>query len=273
MTTLSILIPHDGSPASGAVIDALGPLLASGARVTLLYVDEGTGREKDAALADAKRRLAEAGVTLSVEHTVSKDPASAIVEVAEEQRPDLVAMSTHGQSGQHQRVRGGVAERVLRACPIPLFMANPFAERPTQFTSILVPLEPTPESAEILGPLVPIAKSVGARLTFLFVDFDDPTDTAEQRERRRADRAQDVESWLADPRKRAEDAGISVELRIAHGTPWTEILEATESGQYDLLAMTTHARSGVSRWAFGSVAERVLRACTIPVLVHRMGRD
>lgn len=270
MAPLSILIPHDGSPASGAVVDAVDPLVVPGTSITLLYVDEGA-RHRPHDLAAAEQRLTEAGATVSREDVSSTDPASAIVDFANESHPDLVAMSTHGQSGQHARTRGGVAERVLRSCSIPLYMANPFAQKRTRIASVLVPLEATSESAEILDPLMTIANPTNCRFTFLYVDFDDTTDSEAQQKERRAYRARDIEEWLAAPRKRAEAAGYEVEIDIAHGNPWEKILDATEAGEFDLLAMTTHARSGVSRWAFGSVAERVLRACRIPILVHRMG--
>jgi nucleotide-binding universal stress UspA family protein len=270
MTPISILIPHDASPAASAVIESLGPLLTPGTRVTLLHVDEGAQRGTDE-IDDAERQLSERGAEVSRAVVVSTDPASTIVDLANETRPDLVAMSTHGQSGRHSSVRGGVAERVLRACPVPLFMGNPFVAVSARLSSVLVPLETTTQSAEILDSLIPIATAAGSRLTFLFVDFDDPTDSDAQRVQRRASRLPDIETWLAEPRKRAESAGVEVAIRVAHGNPSTEIVRSAEPGEFDLLAMTTHARAGVSRWAFGSVAERVLRECRIPIFVHRMG--
>jgi len=272
MMPMSILIPHDGSPASGAIIEALGPLLLPGTPATLLFIDESLGHANEE-VAVAERKLTDMGAAVSRRDVASTDPASTIVEIVDETRSGLVAMSTHGRTGQHARLRGGVAERVLRACPVPLFMANPFSKAHSRFSSVLVPLETNSESAEILDTLIPIAKAAGSRLTFLFVDFDDPTDTEAQRERRRAARAKNIEEWLDVPRKRAEDAGLEVAIRVAQGNPWSEIVERTKSGEYDLLAMTTHARSGVSRWAFGSVAERVLRACSIPILVQRMNKS
>ena len=46
-----------------------------------------------------------------------------------------------------------------------------------------------------------------------------------------------------------------------------EILNAAKSA--DMVCMSTHGRSGLSRWWFGSVAEQVLRTCTAPLLVVR----
>ena len=53
--------------------------------------------------------------------------------------------------------------------------------------------------------------------------------------------------------------GARVNIRVAVGTADEEITKAAEETNADLIAMSTHGRSGISRWAFGSVTERVLR--------------
>ena len=51
--------------------------------------------------------------------------------------------------------------------------------------------------------------------------------------------------------------------------PASEILDTSRGQKADLIAMTTHARSGVSRWMLGSVTEKVLRGAGVPLLVVR----
>jgi nucleotide-binding universal stress UspA family protein len=51
--------------------------------------------------------------------------------------------------------------------------------------------------------------------------------------------------------------------------PAAEILGVSDELQIDLIAISTHGRSGMTRWALGSVADRVIRAGTTPVLVIR----
>ncbi|MFC2013636.1 universal stress protein [Chloroflexota bacterium] len=63
--------------------------------------------------------------------------------------------------------------------------------------------------------------------------------------------------------------GAIVKTRVSIGDATNEILKATGEINADLVAMSTHGRSGLSRWAFGSVTDRVLRAETIPVLTVR----
>ncbi len=265
----SILLPHDGSTYSSSIVEALAPLVGDGASVTLLHVDEGMPGATEE-LDSTEEKLRALGAVVSRKTVPSDDPAAVIVDEAGDECPDLVALSTHGQSGEHKRIRGGVAERVLRSCAAPVFMANPTAERSDRLRSVLVPLEPNSASAQILDTLLPLLAGKDARLTFLFVDFDDPTDTEAKRAKRRAERAQDIEEWFSEPIERARAAGITASVRVAHGNPWTEILTLSDAGEYDLLAMTTHARAGVSRWVFGSVVERVLRSCRLPLLIQRL---
>jgi nucleotide-binding universal stress UspA family protein len=47
------------------------------------------------------------------------------------------------------------------------------------------------------------------------------------------------------------------------------IVDYAAAGDIDLVAMCTHGRTGLARWALGSVADRVLRAGTTPILLMR----
>ena len=64
--------------------------------------------------------------------------------------------------------------------------------------------------------------------------------------------------------------GVGVGARVRIGDPATEIVAAAQEIGADLIAMTTHGRSGLGRLLFGSVAEAVLRGSPIPVFLMRM---
>jgi len=63
--------------------------------------------------------------------------------------------------------------------------------------------------------------------------------------------------------------GIQVETRVRRGEPVHEILAAAREEDADLIAMTTHGRTGPARLLFGSVAEGVLRHAPVPVFLMR----
>ena len=76
----------------------------------------------------------------------------------------------------------------------------------------------------------------------------------------------EVEGYLSQLADKLKKEGIAVQTVVAHGVPADEILNYTQNNQVDLIIMSTHGRSGVSRWAFGSVTDKVLRHSTVAVL-------
>jgi nucleotide-binding universal stress UspA family protein len=64
-------------------------------------------------------------------------------------------------------------------------------------------------------------------------------------------------------------SGAVVKTISRAGDAAEEIIKAAEEIKADLLAMSTHGRSGIRRWAFGSVTDKVLRAGVVPVLTVR----
>jgi len=64
-----------------------------------------------------------------------------------------------------------------------------------------------------------------------------------------------------------QQSGINAQAELAYGNAADEILKYSKNNQVDLIIMTTHGRSGVSRWLFGNVADRVSHHSTIPVLI------
>lgn len=60
-----------------------------------------------------------------------------------------------------------------------------------------------------------------------------------------------------------------IKFKVIEGLVAENIVDYAESQQIDVIVMATHGRSGIGRWVFGSVAERVLRAANCPVLMIR----
>ncbi len=80
----------------------------------------------------------------------------------------------------------------------------------------------------------------------------------------------DSTAYLEGIAKKIKGNNLEVTWQIVEGTnPAEEIIKAEQELKCDLVAMATHGRSGLSRWAFGSVTDKVLRAGTVPVLLVR----
>jgi len=82
-------------------------------------------------------------------------------------------------------------------------------------------------------------------------------------------RRTDAEEYLAPLAVDLRNKGVRVETMVRPGVPAGQIVEAARSAKADLIAMTTHGRSGIRRLMFGSVAEAVLRQSDIPVFLLR----
>ncbi len=275
---MKILVPLDGSRlADGILAHARRVLLREASSIELLRVlsedlgsDEEAHSEASAHLNECRDLLKSSGeaVKVSVRHG---DPAELILERLDTGGFDLCVMSTHGRTGLSRVLRGSVAERVLRHSPTPVFLANPQGlvreTDETRFKKILVPLDGSAVSREILPLVAAFGKDSAAVVVLLHIDQAErgAHPVPEVAKRYAQQRAEKI---LDDLRCDLEDRGVPKTVVIGrYGDPAAMILEEIESGKPDLVAMSSHGRSGLSRFRFGSVAEKVLRACECPLLV------
>jgi nucleotide-binding universal stress UspA family protein len=68
---------------------------------------------------------------------------------------------------------------------------------------------------------------------------------------------------------REECRNLRVRLAVEIGIPAETIIDYAHREPIDLIVMATHGRSGLRRWVYGSVADKVLRGSDIPVLLVR----
>ena len=83
-------------------------------------------------------------------------------------------------------------------------------------------------------------------------------------------RLREAREYLAPVAADLRERGVRVTTEARHGEPVTVLVAAARDVGADLIAMTTHGRSGLGRLLFGSVAEAVLRQAQIPVLMMRL---
>ncbi len=80
---------------------------------------------------------------------------------------------------------------------------------------------------------------------------------------------QQARNYLNKVGKGIKSKKVSVKTRVRVGNAAEEIIKAADEINVDLIAMSTHGRHGVRRWAFGSVTDKVLRGSHKPILVVR----
>jgi nucleotide-binding universal stress UspA family protein len=77
----------------------------------------------------------------------------------------------------------------------------------------------------------------------------------------------DAEAYLSSVSKSLGKEGIITRTEVVFGKAAESILDYAEQNKFDMIVISTHGRSGISRWAFGSVAEKVAHSSKIPVLL------
>ncbi len=256
-----ILVPLDGSELAERILERLRPLLRrKDAEVILaraIDVETSLARtdtsrplarlraEAEEHLQGVRLRLAAQGIR--ARWTVCEGPPEEAILEAAAREADLIALSTHGRTGLARFVFGSVAEKILRASSVPVLVSRPFEPAgEVPFRKILVPTDGSEASRAVLPAALEFARLFAAEIVYLHV-------TAE----------------AAVPVGAQPDLGVPVRLLELSGDPASQIVDFCRPHGIDLIAMSTHGRSGVGRWVLGSVTEKVVRASPVPVLVVR----
>lgn len=78
-----------------------------------------------------------------------------------------------------------------------------------------------------------------------------------------------AEDYLAGIQAKLNREGLAVETKVLTGRPAETISEFAQREKVDLLTLATHGRSGIRRWVFGSVADKLVSSSSVPVLLIR----
>jgi nucleotide-binding universal stress UspA family protein len=79
--------------------------------------------------------------------------------------------------------------------------------------------------------------------------------------------AQLAQDYLEGIAAGLREQGIPAQTATVEGKPYVEIIRFAEENEIDLVVMSTRGHSGLSRWLLGSVADRVARGATVPLLL------
>jgi nucleotide-binding universal stress UspA family protein len=261
-----LLAALDGTKSSESILPFLEGLLGSqDADVTLARVVPGPEGGKLRQATEYLNRLAlkldQKGAVVDVRVAVGK-PAPALVDLAVRGGYSMILMCSNGKKGLKRMLLGSVTEEVLRTSPLPVLIVHPQtgAAEPPRIRRIVVPLDGSLRSGSILPHVTALAKATGAKV--LFMTTVDP--------RSHDSYPVDVLAKnLFREQKEMHRHGVTTELSIRYGDPTAEILSFGDVQSADLLALSTHGRSGLERVRYGSVAESVLREGKLPMLVLR----
>ncbi len=296
----TIILPLDGSDLSNQARDlAVAIASRANARLTLVTAPEVygldmawyTGAAPEATLpmvpitelmAEARRAAADflaaqqaalepQGLTVSTV-VIDDMPARAIVQAAEDEEAWLIVMATHGRGGLTRWALGSVADKVLQTAAAPVLVVRAGTRHITpDFDQILVPLDGSRLAEAVLPSVTRLATAFGSLVTLAFVSQEARLgmETAKMTEAQQRE-VERMAAYLAEQVERLRAAGVTAESEMLAGeNPAEVLLHRVGRGDIDLVALTTHGRGGLSRWAYGSVADRLIRHADSPTLILR----
>lgn len=148
-----------------------------------------------------------------------------------------------------------------------------------RYKKIVVPVDGSGWSERAIPHAVDIARNNGAEIILLHVfrppvsEYSDQIALAGQDEQLQQIREQ-IKQYLMGLRGQLRSEHVDCRVQFIEGTGVASLIcdYINEEG-VDLVVMSSHGRSGLRRFIFGSIAERVLQAVHVPVLVIRPGKD
>lgn len=300
-----VVVPLDGSELAQAILPHVAEVIRDrGSQVYLLSVAplvKGVAptavgvRPSAAGMQDERRRIEREWVSYLQAVARQLEPVAASVHVGvcfgrpadeilafvDSENADLIALSAQGRSGISRWVFGNVVDRVLRGatCPVLLVQARQ-AQRRIAYQRILVPLDGS-ELAEQVLPYVKalirphhtrvflvrvLTTGLGDRVVALLRSYPPGLQLATTALHHAEVQLQ---GYLRSVAAALREQGAVVRTAVRRGSPADEILAYAAEVEADLVGMTTHGLSGMSRWVYGNVAGKVLQGVHSPVLLVR----
>jgi nucleotide-binding universal stress UspA family protein len=284
-----ILIPLDGSEAAEQAL-TLGLQIAQRAQALIIMVRSVEPEQAlvqdshvmggyspvwpNQSLALAHKRAAAYLKSVS-EHKIPADlpvrreileeaPAEAIVKMAHSSTVDLIVMPAQEYLHSGLPGLGDVARRVLHYAPCPVLVVR--SSQPIQH--IMIPLDGSPLSENVLSMAIEIAGLLQCKVTLLRVirpvttrEVDAP-ETLQHGKRIKSENESHVtvKAYLDQIATKFSVNVAEIQTVVLQGSPARTILDYASREGVDLIAMSTHGRTGLKRWIYGSVTEEILHS-------------
>jgi nucleotide-binding universal stress UspA family protein len=234
-------------------------------------------------LADLSAQLC--GVTtIPVHHALMEGGvADAIQDYARLVNAGLIAMTSHGRGAFARFWLGSAADAIIRHSTVPTLLVRPNDEQAADLTTrpfihrIIIPLDGSPLAERIIPAAVQLGKAAGAEYALVLV-----LEAVENIEALAKRKIQVPGGWFPEAtqakaelyveqvahRMRGHSCIVHPKV-ILHGSAAGAILDYAQTNSHAVIALATHGRSGLKRLMLGSVADKIIRGATVPVLIYR----
>jgi nucleotide-binding universal stress UspA family protein len=298
----TVLVPLDGSPlAEQALPHALGIARRADAALDLVHVhvlyaseehmvarysydpeiDEKYRRQEQLYLEGPAKWLTAASPVPVTAAVVNGLDADGILQRVQDGKADLIVMTTHGRGLLGRFFLGSMADKLIRQAAVPVLLVRPREPAPgivpePLLEHALIPLDGSTLAERALGPTLDLVRLWEGHCTLLRVVEASLAPAPGRPTRPHPSELEQEAAWayLEKIAERLRDEGVSVQTHVVvapHAAP--AILEEAQRQRCDFIALATHGRGGLRRMLLGSIADKVVRGASLPVLVYRPRSD
>jgi nucleotide-binding universal stress UspA family protein len=208
-------------------------------------------------------------------------PAEEILKYIDENKIDIIMLATHGRSGIRRWGLGSVADKVIHEANVPIWLVPAYLHEGILYDklprrSILVPLDGSKLAETVIPHVIALTRQRGEETEIMLVTVTKPISVKMSEDEQSLIRESITslkthsELYLDKIAKQFKDAGLKVNIEQLIGDPAEEIVRYAATYKPRVIVMSTHGRSGFSRFVFGSVTENVLhRLQKTPVFLVR----
>jgi len=203
---------------------------------------------------------------------VSGNPAAEIIQYADNANINLIVMAGRGSSFEGTWALGNIAAKIVRLAAKPVMLIkqpvlDEDLDQQKLISKILVPLDGSRVGEAAVPHAETIARKLGAELV-LFHAVEPASWPLAKTTARDENALRAASAYLDSMVTTLRERGARVNSQLVMGHPAEEIIQYVETNAVDLIAISTHGRSGVGRWAIGSVTDKILNAGNIPIIVE-----
>jgi len=264
------------------VVDIFSPLVPD-----MVAHYPGVEHERDAQRKPAEELVARIGEQLRSAglHVTTRvgwgDPKSTIMDIAEEWKPDLIAMGSHGRAGLERFLLGSVSETVLQhaKCSVEIakipHVKKGVATSHSEINKVLLAIEDSRFSEAATSMVIQQVRPSGAEVRVLHVVEPFPLMMRKERsaqesslERVSREEATKAEALVAATGEKLRAANLKVSTTIEVGNARAKILHVAQTWRANLIVMGSHGRKGLERFLLGEVAGVVARhaRCSVEIV-------
>jgi nucleotide-binding universal stress UspA family protein len=278
-----ILVPLDGSELAEQALPYVeqiaGKLNSEAIFITVCL----PGDPLERALAEYIERRADKIQSLGIKTRslcIEGESAASIIDFAEKNKISLIIISTHGRTGVSHWPLGNIANKIVQKSHAPVLLvrssqlAKTAADR--ELRKILVALDGSRFSEAIIPYAERLAKGIGSEVVLLKViepsklpQLAAYIDREKYEEDFMAKLKREAARYLSKKKTALANKEVNVNSELLEGKPVDTILQYVEDKSVNLIALTTHGFSGITKWAYGSVASRIIEGSPKPILLVR----